>query len=96
MSFLVFFSDFQTDRWYCPYILKTSKRATTCPTKEDDIKAAAARLNCKEHSLVQNCTDPKNFKYHCVIDAEGIQLYEVCAEDRFILGEVYSDLAQLT
>lgn len=34
----------------------------------------------------QNCTDPDNFKYHCVMNELETELVEVCAPQYYIHG----------
>lgn len=41
---------------------------------------------CQAMAGNQNCTDPDNFKYHCVMNELETELVEVCAPQYYIHG----------
>ncbi|XP_062578880.1 uncharacterized protein LOC134240821 isoform X2 [Saccostrea cucullata] len=57
---------------------------TKCPSTHEEWMAASRRKNCS--SISQNCTSPKNFRYHCVSNAFMNETIEVCAPGLFLLG----------
>lgn len=46
------------------------------------------RKNCEAFAERQNCTEPKEFSYHCVMNENEDALIEVCAPVYNILGKV--------
>lgn len=45
----------------------------------------AKHKDCESLAFIQNCTDPKKFKYHCLINEFENAFIEVCAGSYYIL-----------
>lgn len=56
-----------------------------CPTNQSALEERKNALKCEVES--QNCTDPTNLKYHCVMNEYANHLVEVCAIATKIVGE---------
>ncbi|XP_062570777.1 uncharacterized protein LOC134232814 [Saccostrea cucullata] len=70
----------------CQWSKRTIEDVTKCPLTVEEVEKAANIKNCKALAQKQNCTDPSNFKYHCVINEEEDSLVEVCAPAYYIHG----------
>lgn len=55
-----------------------------CPRNQQEWEIREKKLNCR--SFHQNYDSKKKFSYHCVLNAEGTQLIEVCAPLKNIYG----------
>ncbi|XP_062615254.1 uncharacterized protein LOC134276985 isoform X2 [Saccostrea cucullata] len=61
---------------YCHESMETIRMVQECPSNAHEFRLAKRRAKCAD--VMQNCTNPAKFKYHCVLDSKG-QLIEVCA-----------------
>lgn len=59
--------------------LQTVEYVDSCPCNKIEAAISAKRKNCEHHAKLKKCTNSKDFKYHCVINAEGNKNIEVCA-----------------
>lgn len=69
----------------CTESLSTAKSVERCPRNDLEWKARAASVNCS--SVEQSCVASDMFLYHCVLNAEGTKLIEVCAPVKSIHGK---------
>ncbi|XP_062584148.1 uncharacterized protein LOC134245929 [Saccostrea cucullata] len=67
---------------YCPDSIKTLSVVPNCPENVTEWTKAASKKNCS--SRTQNCTEPSNFMYHCLINTFLDKMIEVCAPTAFI------------
>ncbi|XP_062566141.1 uncharacterized protein LOC134228505 [Saccostrea cucullata] len=70
----------------CEYSLVTVEYVSSCPSNKVEAAQSASRKNCEHHAKLQTCTNPNNFKYHCLINAEGNKNIEVCAPGKKVNG----------
>lgn len=70
----------------CLWSSQTLQRVTLCPGNKGEMEVRAKKKNCESIAHEQNCTKPENFKYHCVMNALGSALIEVCAPEYRIHG----------
>lgn len=86
---LIFYQQFiSLNRNYgmpCNASLPTAKSVGRCPRNDLEWKARAASVNCS--SVEQSCVESGMFLYHCVLNAEGTKLIEVCAPVKSIHGK---------
>lgn len=69
----------------CPISRDTVKIVDICPVSEEEWRQAAARKNCT--AFANQCSEPDELVYHCVIDPYVNQLIEVCAyAQNIVLG----------
>lgn len=70
----------------CPWSQQTVETTDSCPKDKSEMEERSKRKNCDGLAQIQNCTEPQNFKYHCVINELGNSIVEVCAEAYYIHG----------
>lgn len=70
----------------CPEAVKSVVRVESCPITKQDWEIAAKLKKCNEAAAQQNCSDADKFVYHCVINGFQNDTLEVCAPQRFIIG----------
>lgn len=70
----------------CLWSSQTLQRVTLCPGNKGEMEVRAKKKNCESIAHEQNCTKPEKFKYHCVMNALGSALIEVCAPEYRIHG----------
>ncbi|XP_061196012.1 uncharacterized protein LOC133204298 [Saccostrea echinata] len=63
----------------CTWSSRSLKSISHCPITKSEKEYAEKNKNCEALAQKQNCTDPSNFKYHCVLNYEDNTLVEVCA-----------------
>lgn len=63
----------------CLVSLLTVQTVTSCPTNTAELAQARKRKQCQHLSIIQNCTTPGNFQYHCVLNTYENETVEVCA-----------------
>lgn len=68
----------------CSKSRETKTDVFRCPRNELEWKDRAKQLNCA--SFNQTCVEKTMFKYHCLLNAEGTALLEVCAPFKSIHG----------
>lgn len=68
----------------CSASLQTIKMVDRCPRNSLEWDARAALFNCS--SIKQSCVSTDMFLYHCVLNAYGTELIEICAVYKFIYG----------
>lgn len=56
-----------------------------CPRNQQEWKIREKELNCQ--SLHQSNDSKTELLYHCVLNAEGTELIEVCAPSKTIYGK---------
>lgn len=71
----------------CLVSLPTVQTVTSCPTNTAELSQARKRKQCIHLSIIQNCTTPGNFQYHCVLNTYENETVEVCAP--IILSQGY-------
>lgn len=69
----------------CILSLQSLQKVDQCPRNALEWDARAALFNCS--SINQTCVPPDMFLYHCVLNADGSELLEVCAPLRYIHGQ---------
>lgn len=69
----------------CPSSLETLHTVDRCPRNKLEWEVTADRFNCS--SINQTCVPKEKFVYHCVLNADGTALVEVCAPYTFIHGK---------
>lgn len=79
----------------------TVKHGTRCPKDAASWQTAASKMKCD--SIQQECSkslglDPRRytFQYHCLINSRMNATVEVCAMNRFILGNIKMSLILLS
>lgn len=70
----------------CPLSTPTIEYVTSCPHNKTEWKKAVQRKNCESMAHHQNCTAPKNFQYHCLINHLRNATLEVCAPIYYLQG----------
>lgn len=68
----------------CSASLDTILPVTRCPRNNLEWDLRSAFFNCS--SIIQNCSKPELFKYHCVLNENCTALVEVCAPTQPIHG----------
>ncbi|XP_062610732.1 uncharacterized protein LOC134272526 [Saccostrea cucullata] len=63
----------------CRASIPTEQIVSRCPQSEKDWQKAAERKQCREIAVIQNCTKPANFVYHCLLNEDITHFVEVCA-----------------
>lgn len=72
----------------CTVSIPTVDYVESCPETEMDLEKASRKKNCESIALLQNCTDNKKFKYHCVLNSLKNATLEVCAEEIISQGKL--------
>lgn len=72
----------------CPLSTPTMKYVTSCPHNKTEWEKAVQRKNCESMAPYQNCTEPKNFQYHCLINHLRNATLEVCAPIYYLQGKI--------
>nr|XP_022292883.1 uncharacterized protein LOC111103733 [Crassostrea virginica] len=70
----------------CPWSRETVQEVYFCPTNQSAVEVRKKIKNCEKLANQQNCTDPKKFSYHCLMNDKRNALVEVCAPVYFISG----------
>lgn len=68
----------------CLQSLESLQKVDQCPRNALEWDARADLFNCS--SINQTCVPSDMFLYHCVLNADGTELLEVCAPLRYIHG----------
>lgn len=63
----------------CSLSMATLHPVPSCPDTEQKLKEAVQKKRCENLANVQNCTTPKDFTYHCVLNSWKTGTVEVCA-----------------
>lgn len=63
----------------CSLSMATLQPVPSCPDTEQKLKEAVQKKRCEKLANVQNCTTPKDFTYHCVLNTWKTGTVEVCA-----------------
>ena len=64
---------------------------SSCPVTEQEYNEAARRKHCS--SLKSTCTNQaEKLEYHCLPNAWGDRLYEMCATDKEIIGTLDDEI----
>lgn len=69
----------------CATSLKSIRYVERCPRNSLEWDVRADLLNCS--SISQTCVSTDMFRYHCVLNADGTNLLELCAPYKFIYGQ---------
>lgn len=64
----------------CFVSLPTIQTVSSCPKNEAELSRAIQRKHCEHLAILQRCTPPENFKYHCVLNTWKNETVEVCAQ----------------
>lgn len=76
----------------CQKAVNDVKIVTSCPKSKEEWDIAALNKNCSKLAAVaktKNCTiKEKQPEYHCVFNSLRNKLLEVCADKRFIFGNI--------
>lgn len=51
----------------------------SCPNTDRELQEASNRKQCHNLALIQNCTRPLDFRYHCVLNRFRTMAVEICA-----------------
>lgn len=70
----------------CPFSTPTIHYVTSCPQNEREWKKAAKQKNCEIIALHQNCTESKNFQFHCLMNQGLNTTLEICAPILYLPG----------
>lgn len=70
----------------CGQSIPTISYVESCPRNKIDWDMAAKRKNCEIMAPYQNCTEPENFKYHCLINELLNATLEICAPIYYLPG----------
>lgn len=70
----------------CQLSTPTIEYVTSCPHNKTEWEKAVQRKNCESMAHHQNCTEPKNFQYHCLINHLRNAALEVCAPIYYLQG----------
>lgn len=70
----------------CPLSTPTIEYVTSCPHNKAEWEKAVQRKNCESMAHHQNCTEPKNFQYHCLINHLRNATLEVCVPIYYLQG----------
>lgn len=71
----------------CPVSIPTVDYVESCPETKTDWEKASRKKNCESIAMLQNCTDNKEFKYHCVLNSLKNATLEVCAKEIISQGK---------
>ncbi|XP_078317002.1 uncharacterized protein LOC144620394 [Crassostrea virginica] len=63
----------------CSLSMAAIQPIPSCPDTEQKLKEAVQKKRCDKLANVQNCTTPKDFTYHCVLNSWKTGTVEVCA-----------------
>lgn len=75
------------DSKFCYWSKATAAIVKSCPKTRLDVEKRAKLKNCQALALTQNCTtEPRKFKYHCVMNEYENAFVEVCATEYYIHG----------
>lgn len=69
----------------CPESTQSVANVDRCPRNELEWKVREYLFNCS--SFHQTCVMTSKFVYHCVLNADGTKLLEVCAPYKYIHGQ---------
>lgn len=69
----------------CKASLTTVMISAGCPSDPYTLGERKRALSCQ--TVHQNCTEPANFRYHCVLNEYANQSIEVCAVATSIIGK---------
>lgn len=69
----------------CATSLKSIRYVERCPRNSLEWDVRADLLNCS--SISQTCVSTDMFRYHCVLNADGTNLLELCAPYKYIYGK---------
>ncbi|XP_048768571.1 uncharacterized protein LOC125675116 [Ostrea edulis] len=72
----------------CFSSIPTLSVVSVCPKNRKEWIAASDRKQCSR--ILQNCTRPGNFQYHCLVNTNADGLVEVCLPVRRIVGQYCS------
>lgn len=70
----------------CPLSTPTIRYVTSCPHNKTEWEKAVQRKNCESMAPHQNCSEPNNFQYHCLINHLRNATLEVCAPIYYLQG----------
>ncbi|XP_056014803.1 uncharacterized protein LOC130052802 [Ostrea edulis] len=73
----------------CKASLTTIMISAGCPSDSSTLGERKRALSCQ--TVHQNCTEPANFRYHCVLNEYANQSIEVCAVATSIIGNVCAE-----
>lgn len=59
--------------------LPTVQTVPSCPTNKAELSQARKQKQCIYLAIIQKCTTPENFQYHCVLNTYENETVEVCA-----------------
>ena len=63
----------------CSWSRETVEEVPSCPTNKTEVEERKIIKNCSAFANEQNCTEPRKFLYHCVLNELETSLVEVCA-----------------
>lgn len=79
------------DSKFCYWSKATAAIVKPCPKTRLDVEKRAKLKNCQALALTQNCTtEPRKFKYHCVMNEYENAFVEVCATEYYIHGMFFN------
>ncbi|XP_056014032.1 serine-rich adhesin for platelets-like isoform X3 [Ostrea edulis] len=70
----------------CRASTATISYVSSCPKNKEEWEKASRLKNCESIAVIQNCTAPVNFKYHCLMNHWRNTTLEVCAPIFYIQG----------
>lgn len=86
LTFIVANFTMITGSRYCSWSKATAVSVTSCPRAKPDVEKRSKLKNCPSLAVIQNCSEPMMFKYHCVMNENENSFFEVCAPEYYILG----------
>lgn len=72
----------------CATSLNSIRYVERCPRNSLEWDVRADVLNCS--SISQTCVSTDMFRYHCVLNADGTNLLELCAPYKYIYGKDFA------
>lgn len=83
---LLFFLQITNCSFVCQLSTPTIHYVKSCPRNETEWQKAAKQKNCESLAPHQNCTEPKNFRFHCLLNQWRNATLEVCAKIYYLPG----------
>lgn len=63
---------------FCSWSKNSALSVDSCPESKNEFERREKLKNCTSLAVIQNCTKPVKFKYHCLIDEAEKTFIEVC------------------
>ncbi|XP_056014125.1 uncharacterized protein LOC125645871 isoform X3 [Ostrea edulis] len=70
----------------CRASTATISYVSSCPKNKEELEKASRLKNCESIAVIQNCTAPVKFQYHCLMNHWRNATLEVCAPIFYLQG----------